>query len=361
MSDPEWMNALDGRVVAVGIPIATTLIWYLLRRRRLIDRAARNYPYILAAIEIGLALAIGWSLGSIAEFVRNTFVPEKVQDQPLLLLKLAMYLAVSFSIARLVEAHFDSFGQRGSGPELTRLSRLFVYSACLFIGVIVFLAANDFTKLTVVAGGLAAVFAFGLRQTLTDIVSGVALAIERPFRRRDWIMLEDGTAAEVIDLDWRATHLRGWDRMIALVPNSQLTRQSFRVLPKSGELYADTLVVLVGAEEGPERVKLLLEQAAKQCDGVMRRPPPVVRLADASTIPYRYSLWVHFDGYMAAFAGREELYSNIHRIFGEAGIRVTAPVQDVRYSSLPPTIAARGMGQEYQVSLTDQVPADAVD
>lgn len=49
--------------------------------------------------------------------------------------------------------------------------------------------------------------AVALHQTLTDIIVGVALSIEQPFHRRDWIRLEDGTDAEVIDMDWRATHL----------------------------------------------------------------------------------------------------------------------------------------------------------
>jgi small-conductance mechanosensitive channel len=56
----------------------------------------------------------------------------------------------------------------------------------------------------------------------------------------------------------------------------------------------------------------------------------VIRLADASSLPYRYSLWVHFDGYMSSFAGREEFFSNIHKTFTEAGVEVTTEVQDVR-------------------------------
>ncbi|SDL60480.1 mechanosensitive ion channel domain-containing protein [Aliiruegeria lutimaris] len=211
-----------------------------------------------------------------------------------------------------------------------------VYGVCLFAGLLVFLAANDFPRLTLVAGAFAAVLAFALRQTLTDVVSGVALSIERPFRRRDWVVLEDGTIAEVIDMDWRATHLRGWDRAIFVVPNAQLARQALRILPKSGQLYADTFTILVSGPEDPERVKSLLREAAQQCQALLPRPAPVIRLADASSLPYRYSLWVHFDGYMSSFAGRAELFSNIHKTFTEAGIEVTTEVQDVRFERKRP-------------------------
>jgi small-conductance mechanosensitive channel len=72
------------------------------------------------------------------------------------------------------------------------------------------------------------------------------------------------------------------------------------------------------------------EEAARQCEALLSRLAPVIRLADASSLPYRYLLWVHHDGYMSSFAGREELLSNIHRSFSEAGIQVTTEAQDVR-------------------------------
>ena len=289
-----------------------------------------KYPFTSAFIEIALVLAGGWSLGAAAEVLRGALVSDQTLARPGMSVRLVMYLAVSFSVGRLVEAAAISQERHGRGDGLSRLSRTFLYGVSLFSGLLVFLAANDFPRLTVVAGGFAAVLAFALRQTLTDVVAGVALTLERPFRRRDWVMLEDGTVAQVIDMDWRATHLRGWDRAIFLVPNAQLARQCLRILPKPGELYADTLTILVSGDADPEHVISLLGEAARQCEALLSRPAPVIRLADASSLPYRYSLWVHFDGYMSSFAGREELFSNIHRAFSEAGIQVTTEVQDVR-------------------------------
>ena len=289
-----------------------------------------KYPFTSAFIEIALVLAGGWSLGTAAELFREALVSDQTLARPGMLVRIVMYLAVSFSVARLVEAAAISQERYGRGDGLSRLSRTFLYGICLFSGLLVFLATSDFPRLTVVAGGFAAILAFALRQTLTDVVAGVALTIERPFRRRDWVMLEDGTVAQVIDMDWRATHLRGWDRAVFILPNAQMARQGLRILPKAGQPYADTFTILVSGDEDPEQVKSLLGKAVQQCEAVQTRPAPVIRLADASTLPYRYSLWLHFDGYMSSFAGREELFFNIHKTFTEAGIQVTAEIQDVR-------------------------------
>ena len=317
-------------LLKVALPVVLLALWALAVRLRRLRGVLRKYPFTSAFIEIALVLAGGWSFGTAAEVFREALVSDQTLARPGMLVRLVMYLAVSFSVGRLVEAAAISQERRGHSDGLSRLSRTFLYGVCLFAGLLVFLATNDFPRLTVVAGGFAAVLAFALRQTLTDVVAGVALTIERPFRRRDWVMLEDGTVAQVIDMDWRATHLRGWDRAIFLVPNAQLARQALRILPKPGNPYADTFTILVSGDEDPEHVKSLLGEAAQQCEALLSRPAPVIRLADASSLPYRYLLWVHYDGYMSSFAGREELFSNIHRAFSEAGIQVTTEVQDVR-------------------------------
>jgi small-conductance mechanosensitive channel len=318
-------------LLKVALPIVLLVIWALAVRLRMLRGVLAKYPFTSAIIEIALVLAGSWSLGTAAELLRDSLMSDQTLARPGMLVRLVLYLAVSFSVARLVEAAAVSRERHGHGDSLSRLSRTFLYGVCLLAGLLVFFAANDFPRLTVIAGGFAAVLAFALRQTLTDVVAGVALGIERPFRRRDWVMLEDGTVAQVIDMDWRATHLRGWDRAIFLVPNAQLARQGLRILPKPGELYAETYTILVSGDEDPERVKSLLEGAARRCEALLSRPAPVIRLVDASSLPYRYSLWVHFDGYMASFAGREELFSNIHKGFTEAGLQVTTEVQDVRF------------------------------
>ncbi|MCU9846733.1 mechanosensitive ion channel family protein [Defluviimonas sp. WL0024] len=331
MADTTLASLTGETLLKVALPIVAFALWALSVRLRTLHGVLVKYPFTRAIIEVALVLAGAWSLGTAAEALRDALVPDQALAQPGVLVRLAMYLAVSFSVGRLVEAAAVSRAHRGHGDGLSRLSRTFLYGVCLLAGLLVFFAANDFPRLTVVTGGFAAVLAFALRQTLTDVVAGVALGIERPFRRRDWVMLEDGSVAEVIDMDWRATHLRGWDRAIFLVPNAQLARQTLRVLPKPGELYADTFTILVSGDEDPERVKSLLEEAARKCEALLSRPAPVIRLADASSLPYRYSLWVHFDGYMASFAGREELFSNIHKALSEAGLQVTAEVQDIRF------------------------------
>jgi hypothetical protein len=66
---------------------------------------------------------------------------------------------------------------------------------------------------------------------------------------------------------------------------------------------------------------------------VLRSPAPVVRLKDASVDPYIYTAWVHFSDYLAMFAGREELYVEMHAALRGAGLKVAAPIHDIRQAA----------------------------
>ena len=70
----------------------------------------------------------------------------------------------------------------------------------------------------------------------------------------------------------------------------------------------------------PRLAKALLLEAALKCQNVLKNPLPVVRITDASTIPYTYMVWVHFRNYPAMFAGREELFREVHYALKSAGI-----------------------------------------
>jgi CRP-like cAMP-binding protein len=97
-----------------------------------------------------------------------------------------------------------------------------------------------------------------------------------------------------------------------------------------------------------------------RCESVLKFPNPIVRLADASSVPYSYMVWVHLKNYPAMFRGREELFREIHRGLQEAGIEVAPQVQEMRtrrahtISAEPPTIALALQSLDIAGKLNDE-------
>jgi CRP-like cAMP-binding protein len=103
----------------------------------------------------------------------------------------------------------------------------------------------------------------------------------------------------------------------------------------------------------------LLLDAAMRCDSVLQFPNPVVRLADASKLPYRYMVWVHLRNYPSMFRAREELYREIHLGLQEAGIEIAPEVTEMRTRRAhsnraePPTVALALRGLDVAGVLSD--------
>ena len=76
------------------------------------------------------------------------------------------------------------------------------------------------TGLLATSGVVAVVLGFALQNTLSDVFSGIALNMEHPYRQGDWIRLDTGFEGEVVEINWRATHLRSREDTDIVQPNS---------------------------------------------------------------------------------------------------------------------------------------------
>jgi CRP-like cAMP-binding protein len=162
------------------------------------------------------------------------------------------------------------------------------------------------------------------------LFAGIAMGIERPFQIGDWIELPGGVVGRVIDINWRATRLLGWDNASHIIPNSTIATQNIKNYESGRRQFAPWYTLRVPAEVDPRFATALLLDAAMRAPHVLKRPLPVVRLANATSQPYEYMVWVHYDNYPAMFRGREELFREIHYAFLNAGIHISPPVSEWR-------------------------------
>jgi small-conductance mechanosensitive channel len=323
---------------------------------------ADHFPRLTAALDVLVLPVLVVVAGSLARLA-NKVVGVAGLDPVLRELMLqAAFLTAAWALARLVEVSLALRSEDDLGERVPKLIIGLIYGTLLFVGLALFLwqAGYSFAGVWVSTGVAAAVLGLALQRTLGDLFSGIALGLERPFRIGDWIELTDGTLGQVVDLNWRATRLRGWDNATLVIPNSRLAGESFKNLHAEDHLYAPWYFVKIPAEVAPRFATALLLDAAMRCESVLKFPNPVVRLADASSVPYSYMVWVHLRNYPAMFRGREELFREIHRGLQEAGIEVAPQVQEMRTrraratSAEPPTIALALKSLDMAGKLTDE-------
>jgi small-conductance mechanosensitive channel/CRP-like cAMP-binding protein len=320
-----------------------------------------HFPRLTAAVDVALLPLASVIAGTLLRIVNRAFGWPEIDALLGSITLLLAYLACAWALARMIEVSLALRSEENLGERVPKLITGLIYGALLFIGLGLFLwrQGYSFAGVWVSTGVAAAVLGLALQKTLGDLFSGIALGLESPFKLGDWLELEGGIVGEVVDLNWRATRLRGWDNATHVVPNSRLAGESFKNLHDEHHLYAPWYFVQIPAEVDPRFATALLLDAAMRCENVLRVPNPVVRLADAASVPYSYMVWVHLKNYPAMFRGREELYREIHRALREAGIEVAPQIHELRTrratiaAAEPPTVALALKGLDVLDGLTE--------
>src|SRR5262249_35095888 len=98
----------------------------------------------------------------------------------------------------------------------------------IYLGVVLSVVANVFSlpvgTLIATSGALAIILGLALQSTLSDVFSGIALNLGRPYAVGDMIVLGDGTEGKVVEMNWRATNLLNGANDLVVVPNSDLAK-----------------------------------------------------------------------------------------------------------------------------------------
>lgn len=293
---------------------------------------ARRLPGLVALIDLFLLPGAVLVAGALLQLAADALALNEAQKPLRSSALLIAHLAAGWASARVIEVLLLDRANEDVSERIPKIVVGLIYAAAMVLGLVIFLwqRGYSFTGLWVSTGVAAGVLGFALQRTLGDLFSGIALGIERPFRLGDWVELKDGTVGQVIDINWRATHLRGWDNATLVIPNALMAGQAIKNLHDEKHLYAPWYFVKLPAEVEPRFATALLLEAALRCESVLKFPYPVARLADATTVPYAYMVWVHLRNYQTMFRAREELFREIHKSLQNAGIEAAPEVHELR-------------------------------
>ncbi len=327
MDEPGFLERLIAHYLSLAAALAAIAVVLMTGMRLFGERSiAARFPALTAIVDIILAPLAVLLVGSLARVAAGYLGFEDRGEDIQAVTILGAFLVGTYKLARIVEVFFLMGSSAAAKGGISGLLRVLFYGAFLLTALLIYLhvEGRSITGVWFSTGVVAALLGFALQKTLGDLFSGIALSIERPFRLGEWLELRDGSIGQVIDINWRSTRLRGWDNATHIVPNSELAGQGFKNLHGTDHVFAPWYMIKIPSEVEPRFAKALLLEAALKCRNVLKQPLPLVRIADASTVPYTYMVWVHFRNYPAMFAGREELFREVHYALKSAGVQ-TAP------------------------------------
>ncbi len=143
---------------------------------------------------------------------------------------------------------------------LIDMSAALIYVAALII-VLSFVFDLPVTGLLTTSSIVIAVIGFALRGMISDLFTGVALGVERPFSIGDWVELNDGTVGKVVMMNWRATRLLTKEETTVIISNSELATGRFKNYSTPDRFFRDEIEILLDYSITAWRAERLLKSA----------------------------------------------------------------------------------------------------
>jgi small-conductance mechanosensitive channel/CRP-like cAMP-binding protein len=216
--------------------------------------------------------------------------------------------------------------QPGGRKLIADLLAAFIYLGAA-LGILAFTFEQDVSGVLATSGVVAIVLGFALQNSLGEIVSGLFMSVESPYRAGDWITVDDRVEGQVIETNWRATRLKTRTGDYLIMPNSAIAKAQIvnRYFPD--RVHTTQIAVTIDARTPPDRAIAVLTAAALAAPGIRREPAPEVQVFSLSPKAIEYRVTYSIDDFVQAPAARSEVMRRIWRHLFWAGIRMDdAPV-----------------------------------
>jgi small-conductance mechanosensitive channel len=250
------------------------------------------------------------------------------------LIAAVIFLGIAWIVARVVRSAIHRVAHHRGRPDLGNLLGSLAHGgvlilAVLFAAAIVFPSVNPGGVFATLGVGSVAV-GFAFKDILQNLLAGLLILINRPYRRGDQIKVKDfeGTVEHI---ESRATLIKTYDGRRVIIPNSDIYTSPV-VVNTAYAARRDEYLIGIGYGDNPEASAATFLAAIAAVDGVLADPPPEVlpwELAN-STVNLKARWWA--DSKRASIVRtRAGVILAVHRVAAEHGIDLPFPTQIVLF------------------------------
>ncbi|MBN2340763.1 MAG: mechanosensitive ion channel [Deltaproteobacteria bacterium] len=261
----------------------------------------------------------------------------------LLVLALALVLAV-------VTAVMDGFLGRYRNISVPSILRdmMIVVLYVLVILLVLHQEGVEVTSLITTSAVVTAIIGFALQDLLSNVISGLSIQMERPFKEGDWVKFDTFEGC-VTEINWRATKIETRGRDIIVIPNNAATSAPLINFSAPSSVHRRRVSVGLRYEASPNRVHECLIAAARSVEGVLSNPAPQVLTRKYNDFSIDYDLLFFIND----LPRREMIESNVMTrmwyYLNREGLSIPFPIRDVNVR----TISAADEAAAHQNSVAE--------
>lgn len=233
----------------------------------------------------------------------------------------ASYFSAAWLGGRLIGIALERVGSnRRRVPKLLQelISAALFVAATIATTILVF--GQSISGALAGSGLILAILGFAIRNVLADVLSGIALGLEAPYRIGDWVEIENMIRGRVVEIGWRTTRLLTRDNTYSILPNSQIARQRLTNYSAPRRHYRTHVQIVLDHDIAVALAKTMLAEAAAKPSIILTKPAPDVRVSsyDLDGIRYAVRFWV--PSFAEDIDCRDAVLSSIDEAIRERGL-----------------------------------------
>jgi small-conductance mechanosensitive channel len=185
------------------------------------------------------------------------------------------------------------------------------------------------------AGIVGIAIGFAAKDTLSNVIAGILLLIDRPFEVGDRIEVwsapaNSATWGDVVDIGLRATKIRTTDNIVIIIPNNVImTRDIVNYTSITDEIRI-RIPIGIAYDADVNKAKEMIIRVALELDWVMREPSPpkvVVKSFGDSSVNLEARVWIKDP--RRRMDTISHITDRIKEVFQEEGVEIPYPKRDI--------------------------------
>ncbi|MCF8146553.1 MAG: mechanosensitive ion channel family protein [Deltaproteobacteria bacterium] len=306
MADPE--RFLTGALHIVGIFIAGAVVWWLISLiiRRVEDRfkdrpffstSDRFFHLLRRAGHYAVYLFVGMALINLIQ----SDLLNRIFGAFMIMLLSSIACSIVNSLIPYLERNLAARTDTHMDDVIVDLTKKFSGIAIYVAGAIMAMDRLGLNVMPFVAGaGVAGIaIGFAAKDTLSNLISGILLIIDRPLKVGDRIELwsapkNSASWGDVVDIGLRATKIKTTDNIVVIIPNNILMNRDIVNYTAISEEIRVRIPIGISYEADTRKAKDLIIQVSLELEWVMKDPGPkvVVKNFGESSVDLEARVWI---------------------------------------------------------------------
>ncbi len=213
-------------------------------------------------------------------------------------------------------------------PILRKAGAVVIY----FIGATVVLGQFkvNLAGFLATAGVASLAIAFAAQETLSNVIAGISLILDRSFHIGERIELKDGLVGDVLELGLRSTKILALDKRLIIVPNKEIADSRLINWNQPDPGCNIKLKIAVGWAEDLDKVKQLLLDVCANEELLSKTAPASVSCTGFGAYAIELLIVATVDDYKTGFTATDKLVVSLQKALLQARIQLPYPQQVIQ-------------------------------